>query len=533
MREAKKRSRSEEKRRERRAKRLAWKQKKQFEESHSASYLKALFQRFPEEVVLKGLPPVRRWQSRVGRKPFPRRAQLRALLARQAYGIRSFAALALRLSQDLSLKYECGFDMGRPAPSSDVLEDFAQLLGAHTSTLDAAHAQVVRRLAERLPDLGQDTSLDSTHVPILAPSGKAAPVEPAKNEPSASTPPTPTVATEPAAAAPAGGEAKTLRPRKSRKPITQAKPDKPALQADWGVKTYESSKEKKIRLANGITLDGIELTKIEMQLHGGKMHAIIDNRHRIPLKIKVTPQSQGDCPMIVPMYRELVATHRWMDIHSAMVDKAGDSEEVHRVLVNELGITPFIPLREIPNRQAPANPGHEFAKTVYDRDRDTHLIDPRTGRYEECERWGYDETRQALKYRCPCQRMRKEGRVGPHELCPFLGAQCGGSRGEAPYSFWVPLKNNWRYYCPVPRESKRWQERYKERTTIERLYNLIKCPLELGEKRLRSLTTAAAEAYLAGLLLCVRAEVALDWGAPEKVGTAVSEIPYRRHRLTV
>ena len=122
--------------------------------------------------------------------------------------------------------------------------------------------------------------------------------------------------------------------------------------------------------------------------------------------------------------------------------------------------------------------------------------------------------------------------MGPKELCPYLAAQCGASRSEAPYSFGVPLKNNWRYYCPVPRESKHWQQRYNERTIIERLNNLVKCPLQLGEKRLRSLTTAAAEAHLAGLLLCIRAEVALDWGAPEKVGTAVSHIPYRRHRLS-
>jgi hypothetical protein len=280
-------------------------------------------------------------------------------------------------------------------------------------------------------------------------------------------------------------------------------------------------------------LDGIQVKESTVNLHGGKLHAISDNRYNLLLKIQVTPQSQGDCPMIVPMYRELHKAHTWMETESAMIDKAGDSEEVHRVLVDEMGITPFIPLRDIPNREAPADPSHEFAKTVYDRDRATHLINLHTGKYEECEPWGYDENRQALKYRCPCQRMRKEGRLAERELCPFLGAQCGASRGEFPYSFWVPLKDNWRYYCPVPRESKRWQERYNERTTIERINNLTKNPLQLGNKRVRSLTTGAAEAFLAAIFLCARARVALDWGSPEKVGTAVSHIPYRRYRLVI
>jgi len=217
----------------------------------------------------------------------------------------------------------------------------------------------------------------------------------------------------------------------------------------------------------------------------------------------------------------------------AMADKAADSEEVHRTLLEELGIIPIIPLREIPNREAPAATDHEFPKTVYDRERVTHMLDPRTGQYEELEPWGYDRSRQAVKYRCPCQRVRNEGRLAVRERCPFFGAGCGASRGEFPYSFWVSLKDNWRDYCAVSRESKRWEELYKQRTTVERVNSLAKGPLQPGEKRLRSLTTASAEAHLACIVLCARAKLALDWGAPEKVGSAVSHIPYRRHRMAV
>jgi hypothetical protein len=512
--------RQERRRRERRAKKMARKQRERLEKplpgllfsleelckADSASYLKAVFQALPEETILGGLPPAQGEWSRRGRRAFPRRAMLRALVARQAYRIPSYAALAERLSSARGglLKYECGFDMSRPSPSPDALEDFAQLLGRHCQTLRTAHAQSVRALENVLPGLGEETSWDSTHLPIIPPAqeddaasdareacdggvGQAAtagaPVQAETAARTGSTAPAPAglfptqpegVSEDARPATPAGKRSRRRKRRGYARPAGASNQDSaqsgtPPLEADWGMKTYETVEDKKIQLPNGSAVDGIQVKQTKVKLFGGKMHVIVDNRYKLPLLVQVTPQSQGDCPMIVPMYRELCKTHPSMEVRCAMIDKAGDSEEVHRVLAGELEIIPFIPLRDVPNPEAPADPSHEFPKTVYDRERKTHILDPRTGRYEECHFWGYDHGRQALKYRCPCSRMRQQGRLAPKALCPFLGAKCGASRGETPYSFWIPLKENWRYYCAVPRESKRWAESYKRRTTVERL----------------------------------------------------------------
>ena len=216
-----------------------------------------------------------------------------------------------------------------------------------------------------------------------------------------------------------------------------------------------------------------------------------------------------------------------MEVKYAMVDKAGDSDEVHRVLQQELGIVGIIPLREVANREAPAGADQEFARTVYDRDRVAHVHHPETGAYVEFEPRGYDASRGAVEYMCPCRRLRACGDLAGDATCPFLGAQCGARPGRMAYSFWVPLRLDYRYCCPVPREIRRWAELYKERTTSERVNSVFKGPLGLGEHGLRCLATGACEAALASVSLCARALVAVRWGLLHKVGRAVSALEPR------
>jgi len=322
----------------------------------------------------------------------------------------------------------------------------------------------------------------------------------------------------------------TSRKSKSKKE-TQSSASPAGLEGDWGKKTYESVSPQSVVLPNGERVEGIVVKKNSSWTFGGKMALITDNRWHLPLLTGVDRASQADGPMIMPMYRDLTQAHRWMECQYAMVDKAGDSKPVHEGLIEELGIVGIIPLREFANQEAPAEAGQEFAKTVYDRDRVTHLHHPQTGEFVEFEPWGYDASRQAVKYVCPCRKLRASGDLAADASCPFMGAQCGARHGRWPFSFWVPLSTNYRYYCPVPRESERWATLYKERTTVERVNSVIKGPLGLGERRLRCLATAACEAVLASVFLCARAMVAVRWGMLDKVGTAVSALeprpPYR------
>ena len=538
-----------------------------FHQAHGGLQLNAIFDVIPEDQILAQLPPARQWDRHRGRPPYPRRALLRALVARFELGISSYDRLALRLDQDVLLKHACGFELSGPSPDSSTLEKFAQFLGHQAPALKLGHAIVVDELRELLPDLGAHTSYDSSFIPLVKPSEEeadGASTNDGDGETTGSGPSEGDGSTEAEASPdhPAGSNdgaegheargsqrSRSKRSNKSQKRSKRSRrrprrepelwprlgremspSDESPLEADWGTKQYESVVEKKVRLSDGQVVDGIEVKRTKSQVFGGKLHLVNDNRYPVPLLVETTGASQADCPMILPMYRALTDLHPDMEVHYAMIDKAGDSEDVHRGLIEELGIVGIIPLRAFANREAPANPSHEFAKTVYDRDRQTHLIDPRTGRYVEFEPWGYDAGRQAVKYVCPCRRMRERGELARDASCPFYGAQCGASRGEWPFCFWLALKENWRYNCPVPRESARWRDLFCERTSVERVNSVVKGPLGLGDKRTRSLATATCDVLLSSIFLCARAVVAVRWGAPEKVGSAVSEIPCRRRR---
>ena len=536
------------------------------EEFHDAlgfQYLRELFAATPEDEILRKLPPVRRHQTGRGRKPYARRALLRALVARMAYGIDSYRQLAVRLRQDPLLKLECGFELSRPSPDHTTLEKFAQLLGHHVDALDGGHAEVVDTLGAHLPGFGERTSWDSSYIPLLAPHSQSASGPEAKDakrdvSTGEARPGGETAAMDPSrvdrTSETRGGEngaGPSARPRRSGpgkkrtrgksrerklwpgRGGAKAKPKSSCLQGDWGQKQSETVRAASVKLPDGRTVEGIEVKEHAHWVFGGKMHVIVDNTWNLPLYTQTTEASRGDCPMIVPMYQAMTDRHRWLECQYAMVDKAGDSTQVHKVLLEELGIVGIIPLREVANHEPPAQPEHAFAATVYDRERVTHMLDPRTGEYVEFEPWGYDASRGGLKYVCPCRRLRLSGDLAPDASCPFMGASCGARHGRWPFSFWVPVSSNYRYYCPVPRESKRWAELYKQRTTVERVNSVVKGPLGLGHRRLRSLTTAACEVALASVFLCARALVAARWGALGQVGSAVSELtPGPGHRAT-
>jgi len=110
-----------------------------FNQAQAGLYLPALLTASPEEEILAQLPPPRRGTRGRGRKPYARRALLRALVARLAWGIKSYDQLAARLEQDVVLKHHCGFEMGRSTPDSSTLEKFAQFLGEHLHALQSGH----------------------------------------------------------------------------------------------------------------------------------------------------------------------------------------------------------------------------------------------------------------------------------------------------------------------------------------------------------------------------------------------------------
>ena len=113
---------------------------------------------------------------------------------------------------------------------------------------------------------------------------------------------------------------------------------------------------------------------------------------------------------------------------------------------------------------------------------------------------GLEREAWALK-QCPCGRLRKAGQLGPDELCPFFRATCKAKFGKTPYSWWIPLKTNYRYYSYVPRETKKWGELYGGRTSIEREFGPIDENWHFNDKQKEvRRTDSIAGLFLQGVL---------------------------------
>jgi transposase, IS5 family len=77
--------------------------------------------------------------------------------------------------------------------------------------------------------------------------------------------------------------------------------------------------------------------------------------------------------------------------------------------------------------------------------------------------WGYDKKQKRLKYRCP-QACGKEG-------CTWIDKCSESSYGLVVK---IPLKEDYRRYCQVPRHTKNWKKIYNKRVSVERIFSRMK-----------------------------------------------------------
>lgn len=92
---------------------------------------------------------------------------------------------------------------------------------------------------------------------------------------------------------------------------------------------------------------------------------------------------------------------------------------------------------------------------------------------------GCDYTRMRNKFRCPMKRHNRNSKK--IESCPY-GNCTDSSFGRVVYTF---MKDNPRYFGPVPRGSKKFKDIYKNRTCTERINNRILNNYHLHDMRVR------------------------------------------------
>lgn len=177
-----------------------------------------------------------------------------------------------------------------------------------------------------------------------------------------------------------------------------------------------------------------------------------DCRYKVdlPLLVRFTSAARHDS------INGLVALHEFrkhageISIRNLCMDSANDNYDTYHLLEN-WGIRPFIDLNSKRGRP-------KTIPSTIDIDTDgTPLCS--AGHRMVC--WGYDQSKHAVKWRCPFA-------LGKIPSCP---CKCSPS----PYGRTVHTKPDWdiRLYTPVPRGTEEYKKIYNNRTSCERINNRI------------------------------------------------------------
>ena len=275
----------------------------------------------PEAQAL--IATVRR-ERRNARPGYTPESMLRAYWLKYLLSERFTVGFIIRLESSPSLRSLCGF--GDSVPSEPTFSRFYSRLADHPLEVERMIAGVVRKLKERLPDLGRIVVVDSTDIESYGNPNRQAPVD---------------------------------------------------RDANWGVRTAKHRKPRQKQKGRKGE------TKKEL-FYGYKAHVLSDGIYGIPLALMLRPASENDTKFLKPLVLKAEELHGdWFRPECILADRGYDSLTNHQFCYGR-GITPIIHIRRSPAKDKlhdgiysrlgiPTCDGK--TKMVYDR------TDPETGEH--------------------------------------------------------------------------------------------------------------------------------------------------------
>lgn len=211
---------------------------------------------------------------------------------------------------------------------------------------------------------------------------------------------------------------------------------------------------------------------------GYKVHMeVINAELPIPTAVKITPGNEWDGKFLPQLTDETISivTDKNKKIDGVIADAAYDSTENGSYLLNN-NITPFI----APNPRARENPIQ----------REDIIISPE-GRFlckagiELCY-WGKETLRKRLKFRCGLHAQKGEG-------CLFKKECYKGKYGP---TFYLKQDYGVQEILKAIRTTKSFKKLYKLRTTIERLFSILKGSHGLDDLRFKGIKNVSIHVFM-------------------------------------
>jgi hypothetical protein len=248
------------------------------------------------------------------------------------------------------------------------------------------------------------------------------------------------------------GDATALSARRKPEEAAQEESAEGLPQASGGRKEYKDDEGKVIKV---------------VEWFGFKIHLLVDVKHEVVLSYEITDTKAGDGETLPVLLDQAKANLPADRIKTVAYDKAADSEDVHRTL-SENEIKPLIQMRALwqtePERLLPGHDG--TSNVVYTEDGTIHCYDKVSEPpvRHPMSYIGYEPERGTLKYRCPAKHEDWE--------CPMSSlCNAGKSYGK---TVRVPHELDPRRFPALPRATKKFEQMYKGRTSVERVNARLK-----------------------------------------------------------
>ena len=367
--------------------------------------VKAFFEALPDAPLLNALHAYRG----KGRDDYPIKVLWSVYLLRILFRHPTMTAMLEELHRNPALCYLIGIDHENQIPCTYNMSRFEDVLGMdiHLPYLQNIFPTMVRWLASEIKDLGKHTA----------------------------------------------GDGSALHARASR---AKNKGNVTLAQPSGGKKEYKD--------------DNGTVTEV-YQWFGYKFHLVVDVKHEVVLAYDVTTANQAEVTVLPDTVKQALANLHSVDSSQAVVnermetfsyDKAADSGDIHAFL-NDQGIKPVIQVRHMwdegePERMFSSDDGnshivYDEAGTVYCYDKCSDPVVRRKMAFI-----GYEPSRGTLKYRCPAAHEGWD--------CPSMD-QCNKGKKYG-LTKRVKCKIDFRRFCPLPRDTKKFEKLYKKRTAVER-----------------------------------------------------------------
>lgn len=316
----------------------------ELEDCPSLHTIRLFLESLPDQELLDGLQQARGH----GRDDYPLPVLWGVVVLTSLLRHTGFEACLAELHRNPSLCQLIGIPSEDKIPNDWNVSRFLDVLGdePHLTRVRAIFDVLVQRLGRAVPDLGQHTSGDATHL--------------------------------------------EARPRKGAEALAaEAKQGLP--QPQGGRKEYKDDEGK--------------VTKV-IEWFGYKLHLQVDVKHEVSLAYRISAANDGDNEHLPGLLAQAQANLPPGRIKTLAYDKAADDIKVHQAL-HAAKVKPVIqnralwkgePEQLLPGGRYPLNLVHNEAGTVFCYDM---VSDPPVRHGMSCI--GYEKDREALKYRCPAR----------------------------------------------------------------------------------------------------------------------------------